>query len=128
MKAETTAVAKRPVRVLVVDDSAVARGLIARMLESDGAIKVVGSAANGKHALQVMPELSPDLVVLDIHMPVMDGLTALPKLLACQPNVKVIVASTASAPGTELSVRALELGAAECISKPARAVGCTLEP
>src|SRR5215475_11234311 len=81
-----------PIRVMVVDDSAVIRGLLTRTLEADTDIAVVASVGNGQMAVSAVGRQDTDVVVLDIEMPVMDGLTALPKILAAAPDVKVIVA------------------------------------
>src|ERR1700739_1485318 len=83
-----------PIRVMVVDDSAVIRGLLTRTLESDPEITVVASVGNGQMAISAVSRQDADVVILDIEMPVMDGLTALPKILAAAPDAKVIVAST----------------------------------
>lgn len=109
------------IRAMVVDDSAVIRVAITRGLESDPDIRVVRSAANGQMALQAMTGVELDVIVLDIEMPIMDGLTALPRILEVQPNVKVVVASTLSVRGAEITMRALQAGAAECIAKPSSA-------
>ena len=79
---------------MVVDDSAIVRGLIVQTLERDPALSVVARAANGEAALIELARTSVDVVVLDIEMPVMDGLTALPLILQRQPEVKVVMAST----------------------------------
>lgn len=106
------------VRVMLVDDSAVIRGLLNRMLSADPLIEVVTSASNGQQAVQQIERFDVDVVILDIEMPVMDGLTALPKLLASKPNVAVIIASTLSQRGAEVSLKAMSLGAADYIPKP----------
>jgi two-component system chemotaxis response regulator CheB len=103
---------------MVVDDSAVVRGLETRMLESDPAIKVVASVGNGQAAVQALDRQEIDVVVLDIEMPVMDGLTALPKILEKAPKVKVIMSSTLTQKNAEVSLKALELGATDYIPKP----------
>ncbi len=72
-------------RVMVVDDSAVIRGLITRTLEGDPQICVVASAANGQFAIDMVQRRDIEVVVLDIEMPVMDGLTALPKIIEARP-------------------------------------------
>src|SRR6185312_1193334 len=107
-----------PVRVMVVDDSAVVRGLITRMLEADDRIEMVASCSNGEMAVSQAPRKQPDIIILDIEMPVMDGLAALPKLLAAWPKVKVIMASTLTQRNAAVSLRALSLGAADYIAKP----------
>lgn len=110
-------------RVVVCDDSAVIRGLIVRLLETDQAIEVVGTAANGRDAIAAVARLQPDVVVLDIEMPVMDGLTALPELLRVQPRLQVVMASTLTTRGAEVTLRALQLGAADYVPKPTAVAG-----
>jgi len=107
-----------PYHVLIVDDSAIIRGLLARTLEADPEIKIVESVANGELAIGAVKRSAPDVVVLDIEMPVMDGLTALPKLIEADPTVKVIMASTLTLRNADISLRALALGAADYIPKP----------
>ncbi|HET6184260.1 MAG TPA: chemotaxis response regulator protein-glutamate methylesterase [Acetobacteraceae bacterium] len=108
----------QPIRVLVCDDSAVLRGAIARALEADPAIRVVARAANGAEAVQAVSAEPVDVAVLDIEMPVMDGLTALPKLIEAAPGVRVLMASTLTTRGAEVTLRALRLGAADYVAKP----------
>lgn len=105
-------------RVLIVDDSAVIRSATARILDADPAIKVVAKAEHGRAALAALKLHDIDVVVLDIEMPVMDGLTALPLLLEADPSVRVIMASTLTDRGAEISLRALRLGAADYVPKP----------
>ena len=108
-----------PIRVMVVDDSAVVRGLVSRMIESDPDISVVASVANGQIAVNTLARRKDiDVILLDIEMPVMDGLTALPELLKVDPEVKIIMASTLTLRNAEISVRALQAGAADYIPKP----------
>ena len=107
-----------PVRVMVVDDSAVIRGLLTRALEADPEIAVVASVGNGQMAISAIGRQDTDVVVLDIEMPVMDGLTALPKILAAAPDVKVIVASTLTQKNAQISLKALAAGAMDYIAKP----------
>lgn len=106
------------VRVLVCDDSAVIRGLITRMLESDPDIAVVARAVNGRDAIAAVRATRPDVCVLDIEMPVMDGLAALPELLRVDPELKVVMASTLTTRGADIALRALRLGAADYVPKP----------
>jgi two-component system chemotaxis response regulator CheB len=106
------------IRVMVVDDSAVIRGLVTTMLEADSQIQVVGSCSNGAIALQTLNRADPDVVILDVEMPVMDGITALPKLLETRPGTSIIIASTLSQRNAEISLQALALGAADYIPKP----------
>ncbi len=111
----------RPHHVMVVDDSAVIRGLLTRILESDPEIKVVSSVGDGKMAVQSITRQPVDVVVLDIEMPVMDGLEALPHLLKACPTAKIVMASTLTKRNAEISVRALELGATDYVPKPTSA-------
>lgn len=107
-----------PIRVMVVDDSAVIRGLLTRALEGDKDIRVVNSVGDGQMAVNSLQRNSIDVIVLDIEMPVMDGLTAIPKLLAVAPQVKIIMASTLTMRGADISMRCLSAGAADYIPKP----------
>jgi two-component system chemotaxis response regulator CheB len=110
--------AQAPIDVMVVDDSAVIRGLITRMLEAEDGITVVASASNGEHAIREIKRRTVDVVVLDIEMPVMDGLTAIPGLLEADPHAKILIASTLSTKNAEISFRALQAGAADYLPKP----------
>lgn len=103
---------------MVVDDSAVIRGLTVRWLREVPGVDVVAVHANGRMAVEDVTASKPDVVVLDIEMPEMDGFTALPLLLERRPGLVVLVSSTLSRRGAEISLRALTLGAAECIAKP----------
>ncbi len=107
-----------PIRVMVVDDSAVIRGLITRILEADSQVRVVATAGNGRMAVDNLSDIDIDIIILDIEMPVMDGLTALPKLLDVDPEIKIIMASTLSTRNAEISIRALNAGAADYVPKP----------
>ncbi len=117
--------APAPFRIMVVDDSAVIRGLLSRALEADSTIEVVASVANGEMAISAMDRHDIEVVVLDIEMPVMDGLTALPKLLEKDPALKVLMASTLTRKNAEVSLRALSMGAADYVSKPTSTAGVT---
>ncbi len=115
---ESSAKKADPYRVMVVDDSAVIRGLLTRSLDADPEITVVASAANGKIALSALKRHDVEIVVLDIEMPVMDGLTALPLLLEAQPGLPVLMASTLTQKNADVSLEALRLGAADYVPKP----------
>jgi len=108
---------------MVVDDSAVIRGLITRMLEADSDVSVTASVGNGQLAVNQLTRQPGviDVVILDIEMPVMDGLTALPLLLKADPNIKVIMASTLTKRNAEISLKALSAGATEYVPKPSTA-------
>lgn len=106
------------VAVMVVDDSAVIRGLITRSIEGKPGIKVVGTASNGEVAIATLSRHPVDVIVLDIEMPVMDGLTAIPKLKAIDPAVQIIMASTLTKKNADISLKAMSLGATDYIPKP----------
>lgn len=103
---------------MLVDDSAVVRGLVTRILEGEAGIQVVASVGNGQMALAALERNEIDVVILDIEMPVMDGMTALPKLLQIDPGLKIIMQSTLTLKGADISMRAMQMGAADYIPKP----------
>ena len=105
-------------RVMVCDDSVAIRGAVARILESDPAVKVVAKVANGQLAVEELKRTRTDVLVLDIEMPIMDGLTALPLLLRVDPTVRIVMASTLTTRGADIAMRALRLGAADYVPKP----------
>ena len=105
-------------KVMVVDDSAIIRGFIRRMLESDPEFKVVATAVNGEMAISTVARTDVDVVILDIEMPVMDGLTALPLILKANPKVKVLMASTLTRRNAAISIKALAAGASDYVPKP----------
>lgn len=107
-----------PTKVLVVDDSAVARGMLTSIFEGESDFTVVGTASNGEIGLRKVNELSPDLVILDIEMPVMDGITALETLRKQHPKLPVIMFSTLTERGAEATVQALSRGAWDYAAKP----------
>lgn len=103
---------------MIVDDSAVIRGFLARWLEAEADIQVVAIANNGLTALRECERTRPELVILDIEMPEMDGLTALPKLIQLDQAVQIIMASTLTRRNADVSLKALSMGAADYIAKP----------
>lgn len=107
-----------PLRVMVVDDSAVIRGLISRWIEAEPDLTVAASIRTGLDAVNQVTRVNPDVVVLDIEMPDMDGISALPLLLAKKPNLIIIMASTLTRRNAEISFKALSLGASDYIPKP----------
>lgn len=107
-----------PYRVMVVDDSAVVRGIIVRSLEADPAIKVVTTCGNGQMAISALRGLSVDVIILDVEMPIMDGLTALPKLLEIDPDAQIVVASTLTMRNADISLKCLTAGATDYLAKP----------
>jgi two-component system, chemotaxis family, protein-glutamate methylesterase/glutaminase len=107
-----------PIRVLVVDDAIVVRGLVSRWLSTEPDIEVVGALRNGRDALDQIETIDPDIVLLDVEMPVLDGLSTLPLLLEKKRDLVVIMASTLTSPNSEVSLKAISLGAVDCIPKP----------
>jgi two-component system chemotaxis response regulator CheB len=107
-----------PVSVLVVDDSTVVRRLVTTALEEDPRIRVVGSAANGQLALAKIDQLAPDVVTLDLEMPVMDGIEVLKALRKTHPHLPVVVFSTLTERGGAKTLDALSAGAADYVTKP----------
>lgn len=107
---------KEKINVLIIDDSAFMRKSLSIMLESDPAINIVGTARNGQEGLDLANKLRPDVITLDIEMPVMDGLTALKRIMAECPT-SVLMVSSLTTEGAEATLKALELGAVDFISK-----------
>ena len=110
--------AEKPIRVMIVDDSAVVRGLVSRWIEEEPGLEVVARHANGKLAVEDVARSAPDIVLLDIEMPVMDGLEALPLLLRARPELRVLMVSTLTKRNAEISFKALALGALDYVPKP----------
>ncbi|MGA9671101.1 MAG: chemotaxis response regulator protein-glutamate methylesterase [Terracidiphilus sp.] len=102
---------------MVVDDSVVIRRIVTRVLEQDPAIEVVGSASNGLHGLQRIPQLNPDVLTLDIEMPDMDGLEMLRRVRQEYPALRVIMFSTLTERGAAITLEALTLGAEDYVTK-----------
>jgi two-component system, chemotaxis family, protein-glutamate methylesterase/glutaminase len=110
--------AGRRIRVMIVDDSVVVRGLFARWVEAETDLELAASLRTGREAVNQLERADPDVVVLDIDMPDLDGMAALPQLLAKKPDLIVIMASTLTRRNAEISLRALSLGATDYIPKP----------
>lgn len=107
----------KSIGVLVIDDSAFMRKVIKDMLESDQRIQVIATARNGEDGIRKIKKLSPDVVTLDIHMPVMDGITALQYIMGECP-VPVVMLSSATAEGADKTLQAISNGAVDFITKP----------
>lgn len=116
------------IRVMVVDDAVVFRGLVSRWMQDEPDIEIVSAQRNGQEALENFSRYDPDLVVLDIEMPVLDGLETLPRLLEKKPDLTVIISSTVTRRNAEVGIRALSLGAADYISKPETNREMTMSP
>jgi len=106
------------IKVMLVEDSAVVRGMVRKWLEVVPGVKVVDSAGNGQIAIDKVSSLKPDIIILDIEMPVMDGLTALPVILQKCPKAKILLASTLTKKNAEITLKAMSLGASDYIAKP----------
>ncbi len=106
------------IRVMIVDDAVVVRGLVSRWVSEEPDLHVVGTCGNGREAVDNLTRLDPEVVILDVEMPVLDGLNALPLLLAKKPNLVVVMASTVTRRNAEVSLRALSMGAADYVPKP----------
>lgn len=113
-------------RVLVVDDSVVIRRLLCELLERDPAIDVVGTASNGRIALEKIPHLNPDFVTLDVEMPEMDGLETLRRIRRTHPRLPVVMFSTLTDQGAQVTCEALAAGASDYVAKPSN-VGSVTE-
>lgn len=106
------------ISVMLVDDSAAIRGLLGRIIDREPDMRVIASAPDGVTALEILRERAPDVVILDVEMPEMDGLTALPRILQERPATRVIMASALTTRGADVTMRALALGASDYIAKP----------
>jgi two-component system chemotaxis response regulator CheB len=109
----------RRIRVMIVDDAVVVRGLFGRWVEAEPDLEVVASLRTGREAVNQVERADPDVVVLDVDMPELDGIAALPLLLEKKRDLVVIMASTLTRRNAEISLKALSLGATDYIPKPA---------
>jgi len=103
---------------MIVDDSAVVRGLVARWIDEEPELEVVARHPNGKLAVEDVTRSAPDVILLDIEMPVMDGLEALPLLLRARPEARVMMVSGRTKRNAEISLQSLTLGAIDYVPKP----------
>src|SRR3954454_12756456 len=109
---------QEPIRVMVVDDSVVIRGMISRWIDAEPDMKVAASLRTGLDAVNQLERVNPDVAVLDIEMPELDGISALPQLLARKRDLIIIMASPLTRRNAEISFKALSLGASDYIPKP----------
>jgi two-component system, chemotaxis family, protein-glutamate methylesterase/glutaminase len=109
---------ERPIRVMIVDDAIVARRLLTRWIGGEPDMMVAASLCTGREAVEQVEASDPDVVVLDVDMPELDGISALPLLLKKKHDLVVIMASTLTRRSAEISLRALSLGAADYVPKP----------
>ena len=105
------------IRVMVVDDALVIRGMLSRMIEEESGMSVIASVGDGERALKSLERHEVDVVVLDIEMPRMDGITFLKKLMAERPT-PVVICSTLTERGAEVTMQAMASGAVDIITKP----------
>jgi two-component system chemotaxis response regulator CheB len=108
----------RPIRVMIVDDAIVVRRLLTRWISAEPDMMVAACACTGREAVEQVENCNPDVVVLDVDMPELDGISALPLLLKKKRDLVVIMASTLTRRSAEVSLRALSLGAADYVPKP----------
>src|SRR6266702_3887340 len=104
-----------PLRVMIVDDAVVVRGLLSRWIAEQTGLSVVASLCTGRQAVDQLERADPDVVVLDIDMPELDGISALPLLLEKRRDLVVIMASTLTRRNAEISLKALALGATDYV-------------
>ncbi len=116
----------RPIRVVIADDSAFMRKRIKEILEADGDVQVVAAARNGQDAVECVKACQPDVVTLDINMPVMDGVTALQTIMAESPR-PVVMLSSLTQEGALATFECLELGAVDFIPKPSGTISMDLD-
>ena len=117
---------KDPIKLLIIDDSKLIRRVIRKIFESTDHFQIVGEATNGKEGLDMIPELNPDVVTMDINMPVMDGLTALKHIMIKHPRPTVML-STLTEEGATVTFDALKYGAVDFIHKPSNQHPETME-
>jgi two-component system, chemotaxis family, protein-glutamate methylesterase/glutaminase len=113
----------RKIRVLIVDDSVVFRVLLSKLLGTDGGIEVTGRAENGQVALKKIAHSVPDIVTLDVDMPVLDGLETLAEIRKLYPTLPVIMLSATTASGAADTLEALQRGASDYVVKPSESNG-----
>jgi two-component system chemotaxis response regulator CheB len=110
------------IRVLVVDDSVVVRRMLTDALSGDPRISVIGTAPNGAIALQKLSQINPDVVILDVEMPEMDGIETVTRLRVNYPKLPVIMCSSLTERGADVTLRALAAGATDYVTKPTASI------
>lgn len=114
------------IRVLIVDDSALMRRALKEIIMTDSSLEVVGTARDGQDAIEKVHDLNPDVVTMDINMPVMDGLTSMQHILSDYPEMPVLMVSSITEEGALTTFEALELGAFDYVSKPSGTVSSNI--
>ncbi|MFZ3172793.1 MAG: chemotaxis response regulator protein-glutamate methylesterase [Carboxydocellales bacterium] len=113
------------IRVLIVEDSAFMRQFISNIISTDHLLEVIGAARHGAEGLALTQQLKPDVITMDIEMPVMDGLTAVEKIMALCPT-PIVMLSSLTTDGADATIKALELGAVDFIPKPSGSISIDL--
>lgn len=114
-----------PIRVMLADDSTMVRRLLSQIVRTAGDMEIVGEAKNGREAIDLAVSLKPDVCLLDLEMPVMGGIEALPHLRAAAP-LEVVVVSSIAQPGSDERRACIGLGATAVVAKPSGAVSADL--
>jgi two-component system chemotaxis response regulator CheB len=109
---------RRPIKLMIVDDSMVARAVLSRMIDADGNFEIAGIAGTAEDAIEALGQVMVDIVLLDLEMPGVGGLKALPRILEAAKGAKVLIVSSLAEEGAEETVAALALGAADTLPKP----------
>lgn len=109
---------RRPIKLMIVDDSMVARAVLSRMIDADGSFEIAGIAGTAEDAIEALSQIMVDIVILDLEMPGVGGLKALPRILEAAKGAKVLIVSSLAEEGAEETVAALALGAADTLPKP----------
>lgn len=114
------------IKVLIVDDSALMRKVLKEIIMTDESLEVVGTARDGQEAVEKVHDLNPDVVTMDINMPVMDGLTSMQYILSDYPDMPILIVSSLTSEGALTTFEALELGAFDYVAKPSGTVSSNL--
>jgi two-component system chemotaxis response regulator CheB len=109
---------RRQIKLMIVDDSMVARAVLSRMIDADGNFEIAGIAGTAEDAIEALGQVMVDIVLLDLEMPGVGGLKALPRILEAAKGAKVLIVSSLAEEGAEETVAALALGAADTLPKP----------
>ena len=109
-------------KILIIDDSAFTRKVLSSIIEEDGRLEIVGIAKDGKEGLEMALALNPDVVSVDVEMPVMNGLTMIKELMS-KKNIPIVVVSSLTKEGAKETIQALEYGAFDFVAKPSSIFG-----
>ena len=109
---------RRPIKLMIVDDSMVARAVLSRMIDADGGFEIAAIAGTAEDAIEALGQVMVDIILLDLEMPGVGGLKALPRILEAAKGAKVLIVSSLAEEGAEETVAALALGAADTLPKP----------